>query len=113
MTQAVRKKASQPEMVDLPPELAPFAPFFSKLAELLSERAPAPAPAMWLSIEQAAEYSGLSDGLLRRLVKAGRITGVRDGRWWKVRKADIESFDPAMLEDLPSMVELKKRGRSK
>lgn len=115
------QRATESEIAAVPAELAPlvamFAPILEKLGQLLHEsprlELPAqPQLAAWITIEQAVECSGLSDCLLRRLVKAGRITGVLDGRW-KVRKADIESFDPAMLQDLPSLVELKKRGRRK
>ena len=56
-------------------------------------RASAPPP-LWLTIAEASEYSGLSQSLLRRLIANGRLPSIRD-RAVKVRRADLDTLDPA------------------
>ena len=51
-------------------------------------------PPLWLTIAQASEYSGLSQALLRRLIHTGALPSIRD-RAVKVRRADLDSIDPA------------------
>ncbi len=46
----------------------------------------------WLTIEQAAEYSGISQTRIRRLAHEGRIRSVRDGET-KVFRADLDNAD--------------------
>jgi len=95
---------TQPALIpDTDPQLAPLFAIVEKLAALLSERQPQvmPAPqAIWIPLQQASEISGLSEGLLHRLIQAERLFGVRDVTV-KVRRADIEALDPKELLDLP------------
>jgi hypothetical protein len=49
-----------------------------------------PAPALWLSLDAAAEYSGLSARLLRKLIRTDCLPAVRDAQAWKIRREDIE-----------------------
>ncbi|HLJ49090.1 MAG TPA: helix-turn-helix domain-containing protein [Bryobacteraceae bacterium] len=46
----------------------------------------------WLSIEEAAEYSGISQTRIRRLAHEGRIRFVRDGML-KVFRQDLDNAD--------------------
>ena len=45
----------------------------------------------FLSVKQAAEYSGLSQSYLRRTIADGRLTAIRD-KGWKIRKRDLDAL---------------------
>lgn len=62
-----------------------------------------PPPPQWLTLDQAARYTGLSEGFLRRLIAARRLVAMNDGGP-KVRRVDLDA-----LEGLGSAVgELRK-----
>jgi hypothetical protein len=106
---------TQPALIpeSVPAELQPFVALFERLALLLSDRPPqAVQTSIWIPIEQAAEYSGLSVGLLRRLVASERLVGIRD-QTIKVRKSDLEQLNPATLLDLPPARPRKRGARKK
>ena len=44
-----------------------------------------------LSVKAAAEYFGYNEQYLRRLLRAGRIQGVKIGQVWLIRLASIEA----------------------
>ena len=46
----------------------------------------------WLTPAEAAALSGLSEPLLRRLIKAGELFARRDGREWKIRREDLDKL---------------------
>ena len=46
---------------------------------------------MYLTLEEAAEYSGLSYEYLVQLVQEQKVTAIEDGGW-KIRRADLESL---------------------
>ncbi|HZC05351.1 MAG TPA: hypothetical protein VE338_06895, partial [Ktedonobacterales bacterium] len=55
----------------------------------------------WLTLEEAATYSGLSAGCLRALIKGHatgpdgmplRVPALRDGRQWKLRREDLDKL---------------------
>lgn len=48
---------------------------------------------LWLTLEEAAQVSGLSEAFLRRLVRTGNLPAVRD-RAWKVRRSDLANIAP-------------------
>jgi excisionase family DNA binding protein len=48
-------------------------------------------PKLYLTIEEASEFSGLSLEYLERLVLENKLTAIDDGGW-KIRRADIESL---------------------
>lgn len=62
-------------------------------AILVNRLTPPEPPKQWLSMAEAAKYVGLSEALLRRLVRAGRLPYVRDGNSWKVSKAHLDNLD--------------------
>ncbi|HZC05335.1 MAG TPA: hypothetical protein VE338_06815 [Ktedonobacterales bacterium] len=71
--------------------LLPASPAFAGAAS-------AAAAARWLTLEQAAQHTGLSAGLLRKVI-TGRgpdlgavIRAVRDGRRWKLRREDLDKL---------------------
>ena len=45
-----------------------------------------------LSTQEAAEQSGLSDVHLRRLVRMGRVAGVRLGRLWFTTAEAVDAY---------------------
>lgn len=77
----------------LPPE-------FSLLALAAYERAVASAPELqprpFLTLAEAADYSGLTETFLRKLVSEGKLSAVRD-RSLKIRKASLDEFAGAAL----------------
>jgi len=76
-------------------DMAPLATAFEALAGAILTRFPAPPPAVkqWLTPAEAAEYLGLSEGLIRRLIRAGRLPFARDGHSYKVSKASCDTID--------------------
>jgi hypothetical protein len=50
-----------------------------------------PADALWLTLKQAAQYSGLSMALLQRLAVAGRVLSVKDNGW-KFQRAALDEL---------------------
>ena len=44
-----------------------------------------------LSVRAAAEYSGYNEQYLRRLLRAGRLQGVKIGQVWLIKLASIEA----------------------
>lgn len=49
--------------------------------------------AQWLTLQEAAEYTGLSKPLLLRCIKAGKLIAVKDGRW-KIKRVALDKLDP-------------------
>jgi excisionase family DNA binding protein len=52
---------------------------------------PYPVPRLYLTLEEACEYSGLSYEYLVQLVQEQKLTAIEDGGW-KIRRADLESL---------------------
>ena len=44
-----------------------------------------------LSVRAAAEYSGYNGQYLRRLLRAGRLEGIRIGQVWLIKLASLEA----------------------
>lgn len=57
---------------------------------------------LWLTLQEAQEYSGLPVAILRVLIETGRLAaidvGVRRGGRWRVRKIDLRRIDPASFQ---------------
>lgn len=53
---------------------------------------PAPQPA-FLSLPEAADYSGLSVMLLERLIAGGKLKAVRDAGVLKIKRLDFDNLD--------------------
>lgn len=52
---------------------------------------PYPAPRLYLTLEEASEYSGLSLEYLEQLLQDRKLAAVYDGAW-KIRRADLENL---------------------
>ena len=76
----------------------------------IMRHAPLAAPPLWMSIETAAEYSGLSQALLRRLVTAGILPAIGDHAI-KIRRADLDRLEAAHLAETASLAHLQQRTR--
>jgi excisionase family DNA binding protein len=78
----------------LPQPADPLAALAPLIAALLQSRAAPPAtPApQWVSVDSAAEYSGLSTRLIVALIKSERLPAMKDGRGWKIRRDDLDAL---------------------
>lgn len=59
-----------------------------------SEKPPAVriAERLFLSIQEASDYSGLPQSHIRRLMKAGTLPALRTGGGWRIKRADLEKL---------------------
>jgi len=57
----------------------------------LTEQLPHATPRLYITIEEASEFSGLSLEYLDQLIRGKQLKAIYDGGW-KVRRADIESL---------------------
>jgi len=48
---------------------------------------------LWVTMQDAAEYTGLSRGILLRAIEAGRITGSKCGNRWRIRRLTLDQLD--------------------
>jgi excisionase family DNA binding protein len=51
----------------------------------------------YLSVQVAASYSGYSIQYLRRLLRSGKLAGIKIGQLWLVEKGDIDSYLDKMI----------------
>jgi excisionase family DNA binding protein len=51
----------------------------------------APSVKLYLTVTEAAEYTGLTETLLRHKIKDGELKALKD-RGWKIRRADLEKL---------------------
>jgi excisionase family DNA binding protein len=81
----------------------PFALSAALAAATLASHLRAQMP-LWLPLDQAAAYAGLSVRLLRQLAQSGAIPSLRDGRRLKFRRADLDNWQvcPHQLTPLKS-----------
>lgn len=53
-------------------------------------------PGQWLSVPEAAAYTGLPQSALRKLMSAGRLrsldTGPRVGGRWRIKRSDLDAI---------------------
>ena len=88
------------EQKHMPAQLAGALALLTSLAEI-TDRARPRHEKLWLTLPEAADYTGLSETFLRRLVCHGKLASVRD-RARKVRRTDLDSLDAvATLSNRP------------
>lgn len=81
-------------------QVQPPAPKQLQVAAPVRQAATAPpapaAPRLWLTIAEAAEYSGLPASFLIRLIGGGKLAaldvGNRKGGRWRIAKRDLEAI---------------------
>lgn len=93
---AIRKRPAPPS---LPLEV--LQPVVERMAGAMEQTAAAmtrafdqkPEPAkLWLSLEEAAAYTGLSKSDLKRARLEGKVTALRSGRGWRYRRVSLDDF---------------------
>lgn len=47
---------------------------------------------LFLTLPEAADYSGLPQAHLRRLMKDGKLIGLKTGSGWRIRRTDLEKL---------------------
>lgn len=57
------------------------------------------------SIEEVAKILNVSDGAVRKWLKAGALKGIKLGRIWRIRESDFDKF----LKERESTGEKEKR----
>lgn len=58
---------------------------------------PAPPAPAWMTPAEGAKYLGLSEGLIRRLIRSGKLPRLREARGFVVAKVHLDNLD-AMTE---------------
>ena len=105
MTPALRRSHYLPAMVAV---LAGCTFAALRMRQGFARPALPPPQPQWMALDQAAQYTGLSEGFLRRLVRDRRLTAIADGGL-KVRRIDLDR-----LEGLGAAVgELRKTMRAR
>jgi hypothetical protein len=70
-----------------------------------ANRAPA---RLWLTLAEAADYSGLPAAILVRCITDGRLSAIdvgrRRGGRWRIRKVDLGKIDAFRLEPAPKVL---------
>jgi excisionase family DNA binding protein len=77
---------------EIPRPLGVVLRVIEQLAQITRHPEPAAASPPWLTMREAAKYSGLSESLLRRLARSGELFSVRDGAR-KVRRHDLDKLE--------------------
>lgn len=57
-----------------------------------SPRDPGVSAPLWCGIAEASQLTGLSERLLRRLIRTSQLPALRDGTAWKIRRFDLHSI---------------------
>lgn len=60
--------------------------------------------ARWFSVDEVAERLGMSRYTISDWIKAGRLKGVKIGKYWRVSERDLEAFlqNPRPLQRRPA-----------
>ncbi|MDQ2920552.1 MAG: 2OG-Fe(II) oxygenase [Acidobacteriota bacterium] len=73
------------------PQESPDMGWLIDAAKALAVPRPYAIPKLYLTLEEASEYSGLSYEYLEQLVQKRKLTAIDDGDW-KIRRADLENL---------------------
>jgi excisionase family DNA binding protein len=89
---------------------APVPNALARVARRFAIEAPAEASAAapsngdrpWVTLDDAADYTGLPASVLQRLIEAGRLpaidVGVRPGGHWRVKRSDLDAIQGDRLK---------------
>ena len=104
-----RVKAAQvPQVAVLPPQaeaggvpaLAPRALELPSFLQSLVNGADVPLrDKLFLSVKEAVRFSGLPESTIRRLLRGGKLPGVKAGGW-RIRRVDLEELGCGQIADL-------------
>jgi excisionase family DNA binding protein len=74
----------------------------AKWATEASAAAPSSGDRPWITLDDAAEYTGLPASVLQRFIEAGRLpaidVGVRPGGHWRVKRSDLDAIQGDRLK---------------
>ena len=73
----------------LPPRQSAVEMLVNLLADRVSPPATAARHKLFLTLAEAADYSGMSQGWLRQKIRQGELPAIKT-RGWKIRRADLE-----------------------
>jgi excisionase family DNA binding protein len=63
------------------------------LVELLQAASARPAPLpLFLTVDQAAEYTGLPVATVKALLRIESLDGLKTGRGWRIRRSDLDKI---------------------
>ena len=101
------KKAQVPQVVVMPPPaeagdvpaLAPRVELPSFLQSLVNGADVPLRDKLFLNVKEAVRFSGLPESTTRRLLRTGKLPGVKAGGW-RIRRADLEELGCRQIEDL-------------
>ena len=54
---------------------------------------------LFLSVKEATRFSGLPESTIRRLLRSGKLPGVKTGGW-RIKRSDLEQVDLRHIEDM-------------
>ena len=101
------KNAQTPQVAVLPPQaetggvpaLVPRVELPSFLQSLLSGADVPLRDKLFLSVKEAVRFSGLPESTIRRLLRSGKLPGVKAGGW-RIRRGDLEELGCKQIADL-------------
>ena len=102
------KNAQTPQVAVLPPQaeaggvpalIPPRVELPSFLQSLLSGADVPLRDKLFLSVKEAVRFSGLPESTIRRLLRSGKLPGVKTGGW-RIRRGDLEELGCTQIADL-------------
>ena len=102
------KNAQVPQVVVMPPQaeagsvpaLAPRAVELPSFLQSLVNGPDVPLrDKLFLSVKEATRFSGLPESTIRRLLRSGKLPGVKAGGW-RIRRVDLEELGCGQIADL-------------
>ena len=54
---------------------------------------------LFLNIKEATRFSGLPESTIRRLLRSGKLHGVKTGGW-RIKRSDLEQLDLRHIADM-------------
>lgn len=71
-----------------------FAYVLQQLLQRTAPPAPLPEPKLWLTLEEASDFSGLGPRVLKRLCRDHKLTALKArGEGWRVLRKSLEAFE--------------------
>ena len=108
------KNAQTPQVAVLPPQaeaggvpalVPPRVDLPSFLQSLLSGADVPLRDKLFLSVKEAVRFSGLPESIIRRLLRSGKLPGIKVGGW-RIRRADLEELGCRQFADLSDTLSL-------
>ena len=108
------KNAQTPQVAVLPPQaeaggvpalIPPRVELPSFLQSLLSGPDVPLKDKLFLTVKEAVQFSGLPESTIRRLLRSGKLPGIKLGGW-RIRRADLEELGCRQFADLSDTLSL-------